>query len=348
MRRMPKLNRIPRRSVTMRDVAELAAVSQSTVSRVLSNTGSGGIPISEETAQRIHDAVKQLGYHPNLAARSLRGQTTSLIAMMVADIGNPYYHQMARSVQDVARRHGYDVLLANCDHDPQLERQFIEGIIRRPVDGVILTPYHLTAQDVDMLTQRTGVQAVILGQHVACENVDTVFADDGAASYDAVRWLIQERGHRRIAFIDVPGTRPGDRRRSAYRRALIDAGIDAPAEYVQAGDFGTESGERAMRTLMALPTPPTAVFACNDLMALGCLMATNDLGLSVPGDVAIVGFDDIPEAARVCPPLTTVAQFPREMGAQLANALFERIEGSYTGPARSFEVPCRLIVRASA
>lgn len=332
----------------MRDVAELAAVSQSTVSRVLSNTGSGGIPISEETARRIHDAVKQLGYHPNLAARSLRGQTTSLIAMMVADISNPYYHQMARTVQDVARSHGYDVLLANCEHDQQLEQHFIEGIIRRPVDGVILTPYHLTANDVEMLTQRTGVQVVILGQHVDCDGVDTVFADDGAASYEAMRWLIEERGHRRIAFIDVPGTRPGDRRRSAYRRALIDAGIDAPAEYVQAGDFSTESGERAMHALMALPQPPTAVFAANDLMALGCLMATTNLGLSVPGDVALVGFDDIPEAARVCPPLTTIAQFPREMGTHLANALFERIEGVYSGPSRAFEVPCRLIVRASA
>ena len=345
---MPKMNRPPRRSVTMRDVAELAAVSQSTVSRVLSKTGNGGIPISEETSRRIHEAVKRLGYHPNLAARSLRGQATNLIAMMVADIGNPYYHHMARSVQDVARRHGYDVLLANCDHDPQLEQHFIEGIIRRPVDGVILTPYHLTEQDIDHLVQRTGVQVAMLGQNLQAEGVDYVFADDGMASYDAVRWLIQERGHRRIGYIDVPGTRPGDRRRSAYRRALIDSGIDAPAEYVQAGDFGIESGERAMRALMALPERPTAVFACNDLMALGCVLAAKELGLSVPGDVAILGFDNIPEAARVCPPLTTVAQFPREMGMQLANALFERIEGVATGPERSFEIPCQLIVRESA
>ncbi|MCX6020111.1 MAG: LacI family DNA-binding transcriptional regulator [Chloroflexi bacterium] len=345
---MAKLIRTPRRSVTMRDVAELAAVSQSTVSRVLSNAGAGGIPISEETAHRIHEAVRQLGYHPNLAARSLRGQTTSLIAMMVADIGNPYYHHMARSVQDVARKHNYDVLLANCDHDPQLEHHFIEGIIRRPVDGVILTPYHLTSEDIDHMVQRTGVQVVVLGQHLENEFVDTVFADDGTASYEAMQWLIHERGHRRIAYIDVPGTRPGDRRRSAYRRALIDAGINTPAEYVHAGDFGIESGERAMRALMALPERPTAVFACNDLMALGCLMAANDLGLSVPGDVAIIGFDNIPEAARVYPPLTTIAQFPKDMGAQLANALFERIEGTISGPGRSFEIPCRLIVRDSA
>ena len=308
----------------MRDVAELAAVSQSTVSRVLSNAGAGGIPISEETAHRIHEAVRQLGYHPNLAARSLRGQTTSLIAMMVADIGNPYYHHMARSVQDVARKHNYDVLLANCDHDPQLEHHFIEGIIRRPVDGVILTPYHLTSEDIDHMVQRTGVQVVVLGQHLENEFVDTVFADDGTASYEAMQWLIHERGHRRIAYINTP------------------------AEYVHAGDFGIESGERAMRALMALPERPTAVFACNDLMALGCLMAANDLGLSVPGDVAIIGFDNIPEAARVYPPLTTIAQFPKDMGAQLANALFERIEGTISGPGRSFEIPCRLIVRDSA
>jgi len=332
----------------MRDVAELAAVSQSTVSRVLSNAGNGGIPISEETARRIHEAVKQLGYHPNLAARSLRGQSTNLIAMMVADISNPYYHHMARSVQDVARKRGFDVLLANCDHDPQLEQHFIEGIMRRPVDGVILTPYHLSEFDIESLVQRTGVQAVILGQHVQVDGVDYVFADDGAASYEAISWLIEQRGHRRIAYIEVPGTRPSDRRLGAFRRALVDHGIELRPEYVTTGDFGTESGERAMRTLMALPERPTAVFACNDLMALGCLVAADDLGLSVPEDVAIIGFDNIPEAARVRPALTTIAQFPREMGASLANALFERIEGAYGGPTRSFEIPCQLIVRASA
>ena len=110
----------------------------------------------------------------------------------------------------------------------------------------------------------------------------------------------------------------------------------------------TESGERAMRSLMALKERPTAVFVCNDLMALGCMMVANELRLKIPEDVAIVGFDNIPEAGRVCPTLTTVAQFPKEMGAQMANALFERIEGRVKGPGRSFEIPCKLIVRESA
>lgn len=344
---MFKTNR-ERRTVTMRDVAQLAEVSQSTVSRVLSNSGASGIPISEETARRIRDAVKQLGYYPNLAARSLRGQKTSLIAMMVADISNPYYHHMARQVQDVARRHGYDVLLANSDHDEQHERSFIEGIIRRPVDGVILTPYHLNSDDIEELIQRTGVQVVALGQHLRSEHVDRVFASDDIAVYDAVNWLIRERGHGRIAFIDVPHTTVGVRRYGAYARAMADAGLSVPSEYRVSGNFSTDSGEQAMRKLMTLPQPPTAVFACNDLMALGCVFVANALGLSIPHDVAVIGFDDIPEAARVCPALTTVAQFPKEMGAQLANALFERIEGQIDAPGRSFEIPCKLIVRESA
>jgi DNA-binding LacI/PurR family transcriptional regulator len=344
---MFKTNRV-RRTVTMRDVAQLAEVSQSTVSRVLSNSGPSGIPISDETAQRIREAVKQLGYYPNLAARSLRGQKTSLIAMMVADISNPFYHRMARQVQDVARRHGYDVLLANSDHDEQHERSFVEGIIRRPVDGVILTPYHLTSDDIEELIQRTGVQVVALGQHLRSEHVDRVFANDDVLVYDTVKWLIRERGHQRIAFIDVPNTTVGIRRYGAYARAMTDAGFAILPGYHDFGKFDTESGEQAMHRLMALAQPPTAVFACNDLMALGCVFVANALGLSMPKDVAIVGFDDIPEAARLCPTLTTVAQAPKEIGAQLANALFERIEGHIEGPGRSFEIPCKLIVRESA
>jgi LacI family transcriptional regulator len=118
--------------------------------------------------------------------------------------------------------------------------------------------------------------------------------------------------------------------------------------YIANGDFTDATGERAMRELMNLAQPPTAVLACNDLMALGCLVAAKKMGFRVPNDVAVVGFDDIPEAARVCPELTTISQQTREMGTRLAEALFERIEGKVTGPARRFEISCELIVRESA
>lgn len=336
------------RAVTMRDVANLAGVSQSTVSRVLNQSADSPVLISEDTAQRVYDAVKQLGYYPNLTARSLRGQKTQLLAMMIADISNPFYQHMVRNVQDVARKYHYDVLISNSDHNQQNERHFLEGIIRRPVDGVIIVPYHIDAGDVDALIQRTGVPVVTLCNNFDHQMVDQVFGDDEKATYEGAQWLICERGHRRIAYIEVPGTHPSKRRLRGFRRAMREAGLHVPHEYIRPGDFSVEAGERAMRELMQVPMPPTAVIACNDLMAIGGITAAHEMGLKVPADIAVMGFDNIPESMRIQPTLTTLAQYPSEMGTKLAELLFERIEGCYDGPARAVEVPCRLIVRESA
>jgi transcriptional regulator with XRE-family HTH domain len=177
----PPKRQARKRAVTMRDVAKLANVAQSTVSRVLSG-GGNGIPISEETRQRVMEAVETLGYYPNLYAGSLRGQKTYMIAMMVADIANPFYHPMVRAVQDVAHAHRYDVMISNTDHMQEGEILFVESVIRRPVDGVIAGPYHLTDADFERMITRTGVAVVALGQHVTCPQVDTVFGDDEQAS----------------------------------------------------------------------------------------------------------------------------------------------------------------------
>lgn len=337
-----------RTTITMRDVANLAGVSQSTVSRVLNQDTATVVPISAETAQRVFDAAKQLSYHPNLAARSLRGQKTMLIAMMIADIRNPYYQMMARAVQDVSRQHNYDVLIANSDHDRENEAHFVQGLMRRPADGVILTPYHVNEADITTLIERTGAAVVVLGQHINHPLVDTVYADDEKATCVTTRWLIRERKQRRIAYITVPDTLPGQRRLRGFQRAMKAAKLPMPQEYVVKSEFGLEDGRRAMRTLLKLPSPPTAVMACNDQIALGCLTAADEMGFEVPNDVAIVGFDDIPEATLVMPKLTTIAQYPQQMGQRLAEAVFERIGGQYTGPARRFEVPCKLMVRESA
>jgi len=337
------------RSVTMRDVARLAQVSQSTVSRVVSGLSAPtAVPISEETIRRVQAAVLELGYQPNLAARSLRGQKTQLIAVMIADISNAYYHIMVRKIQDVARQHGYDVLIFNSDHSADEEHHFLQGLIRRPVDGVILTPYHLTREEIDQFSQRTNAEVVLLGQHIPHAMFDHVFADDYQSTYEAVRWLIQERHHKRIAYIGVPGTHPGERRVSAFHKAMQESQLPVPPAYLPSGDFTIERGNTAMHELMQLPERPTAVVACNDLMALGCLMAAESLGLHVPSDVAVLGFDDIPEASRVCPKLTTLAQPSAAMGETLARALFERMDGKVVGAGRSFELPCNLVIRDSA
>ncbi len=334
------------RTVTMRDVAKQAGVSLSTVSRVLSQKPTG-IPITEETRQKIYSAIETLGYHPNMTARSLRTQRTNMIAVMIADLSNPFYHFIVRAVQDVARQYKYDVLIANTDHLTENEQHFCEAMMRRPVDGIIMVPYHLTAEAIGKLVERTGAHVVMLGQHIDHPAVDVVDADDEQATFDAVQWLIRHKNHQRIGFIGVPDTRPGERRLRGYLNAMKSADLIIVAEYLQAGDWTVESGMEAMRKLLTLPHRPTAVFACNDHMAIGALNVALDMQLRIPEEVAIVGFDNIPATILIRPKLTTIDQFPTEVGKKLAKALFDRIEGVYTGPRRVFEWTLALIERES-
>jgi LacI family transcriptional regulator, galactose operon repressor len=337
-----------RRKVTMDDVARAAGVTQSTVSRVLSPSAKG-IQISAETRDRVMAAVAELGFHPNQYARSLRGMRSRMIAILIADISNPFYHPLVRAVQDVAFQHGYDVMIANSDHTHDKERLFVESLVRRPVDGAVIIPYHLGAADLDDLIVRTGVAIAAVGSRIEHPRIDVSFSDDARASYELVQWLIQERGHRRLAMIcanrDFVVTK---HRLAAFQRALTEAGLEAPPEYVVDGDWTVETGQRGIQQLLELAEPPTAVFAASDTIAIGALEAAQEMGRRVPDDVAVVGFDDIPEAQWVRPRLTTVAQYPAAMGEKLATALFDRILGDADAERRVFEIPYRIIVRESA
>lgn len=331
----------------MKDVARAAHVSQSTVSRVLSPTPSM-VPISEATQQHVLAVVKQLGYHPNQYARSLKGKKSHMIGMLIADITNPFYQTMVRAVQDVASQYHYNVMIANSDHTSEKEALFCESLIRHPVDGAVLVPYHLTDDDLQNLIVRTGMAMSAVGVQVNLPDVDIVYANDGKSVYDLVSWLIRTKGHQRIGMIHANETFPVTiRRYNAFQRAMQDAGLVVPDGYVVASDWSVEGGRKAIQSLLKLPTPPTAVFAASDTLAIGALEAALDLNYRVPEDIAIVGFDDIPAASWVRPRLTTVAQYPGEMGMLLAKSLFERIEGEYSGPRRAFEVPCQFIERES-
>jgi DNA-binding LacI/PurR family transcriptional regulator len=196
---------------------------------------------------------------------------------------------------------------------------------------------------------RTGMAISAVGNHIQHPEVDVVYADDAKASYEAVRWLIEQRGHQRIGMICASQKYSVTmRRHGAFQQAMKDSGLPVPAEYVVEGDWSAESGRRAISSLLALPDPPTAVFAASDTIAIGALDAAEKMNYRVPEDIAIIGFDDIPAASWVRPQLSTVAQYPGEMGTLLANALFQRIRGEYSGPSRRFEVPCRFFERASA
>jgi LacI family transcriptional regulator len=335
------------RNPTMHDVAKEAGVSQSTVSRVLSETNSR-VPISDETRQRIMDAVDKLGYQPNMTARSLRTQQTQMIAVMIGDISNAFYHPVVRAIQDVARIHDYDVLISNGDHLYENELRFLETVLRRPVDGVIMAPHRLTAQDLDTFIKRSRVPIVSLGAQVQHPNVDVVGGTSEPATYEAINWLIQMQGHKRIGFIGVADDMPpGPPRLKGYQRAMHDAGLPIEFDLIQKVEFTIEGGQRAMRAFLEQKHPPSAVFACNSLMAIGAIKTAKSAGFCVPEDFSIMGFDDIPEATIVEPALTIVARDLPHVGQQVAEILFERIEGAFTGEGRFFQSQWQLVERES-
>lgn len=333
----------------MYDVARLAGVSQSTVSRVLSSDASS-VLVGGETRQKIFDAIQQLGYRPNWTARSLRSQETKLIAVLIADISNSIYHPIVRAVQDVARVHGYDVLIANSDHEYEKEKHFCEAVLRRPVDGIVMVPFRLSLDEIEQLITLTGARIVVLGDHIQHPLIDYVWVDDEKAFYEGVTWLHTARGHRRIGFMGVPDDLPpGPRRWRGYQRAMQALGLEIEPELVSFdGDFTVEGGQRIMAGMLASAQPPFALFACNDLMAIGAITQAKSMGYSVPQDIAVLGFDDILEAQLVTPPLTTIAQRPKEIGARLTELLFDRIEDREAGPARKVQVEYELVIRESA
>jgi len=335
-------------ATTMRDVALLAGVAQSTVSRVL-NQSPSSISISDETRTKVMAAVTQLGYYPNMTARALRTQRTYMIAVMVADISNAFYHAIARAVQDFFVPHHYDVLIANSDHIYENEQRFCRAMLRRPVDGIVMVPYHLAVEEIAELVERTGASLTMLGQHIVHPLLDTCWGDDAKATYDAVRWLAEHKGHTKIGCFHAPLTlRTGQRRLNAYQDAMRDLGLPIEPTWVQENEFSIEGGQRAMHILLQSVSLPSVILACNDLNAIGAASVALDAGYRIPEQIAIVGFDDIPMAALMRPSLTTIAQRPSDIGNCLARMLFERIEGQETGPARRVELPLRLIERQSA
>lgn len=332
---------------TMYDVARLAGVSQPTVSRVL-NDNDTMVQISDETRQRVLAAVEQLGYRPNVVARSLRTQRTQTVAMMIADISNSFYHPMARTVQDVARQHGYEVLLSNSDHIYENEKHFCEVVLRRGVDGVIMVPIRLTNEEIADYVSQTHIPFALLAEHIVHPNVDVVYVNDERATYETVRWLVTDGGHTKIGYIGVPDfLPPGPRRLGGFNRAMHDSGLTVEPKFMCDSDFTLEGGARAAHALMVNNELPTALVVANDLMAIGVILTLQEAGYKVPNDVAVVGFDNIPEATIVRPMLTTIAQDPRDIGYKLATALFERLENPAINERRVFESSYELIVRQS-
>jgi LacI family transcriptional regulator len=329
--------------VTIADVAEKAGVSKTTVSHVLS----GKRPVAPVTRERIEQVIAELGFRPNALARSLRMQRTQMVALIIPDITNPYYPVLARGLQDALVEEGYHAFLCNTDSDKEQESAFIADAVQRKVDGIILSSLHERTQDV-LKFIKSGLTFVSLGTGIDHPAVDRVATDDRQGALIATRFLI-ERGHRRIGMIGgAPHLLPSRERFAGYRAALQEAGIPFDAALFAEGDFMRVSGTQGMRRLMQQSRPPTAVFCANDLMAIGAMDVVRELGMRIPDDVAIVGYDDIEAASLVTPALTTVLNPGYEMGKAAGQLLLERLQEKYDGPGRRVLVPHRFIQRVSA
>lgn len=329
-------------------MARLAAVSQPVVSYVLS--GDDQAPVAAATRQRVLEAIAELGYVPDHTARSLRNRRTYTIAGAIPDITNPFYPAFERGIQDMASAAGYDLLVFNTDGAIEMEQKFLASARSGRVDGVIVRFFRVTLADCLPLV-RSGVPVVALTSEPPPAGniaIDTVAIDGAGAARAATAHLIG-KGHRRIAMLaGEPGSRANLRRTAGYREALLEAGIAFDPGLVRTSDFTEGGGFAATAEMLILPTRPSAIFAANDLLALGALTCLRQAGLRVPEDMALVGFDDIPFARLVDPPLTTIAQFPERLGSRAAELLLERLKGTGPPEGRHEVLPFELVVRQSA
>ena len=331
----------PRRA-TQNDVAQLAGVSQATVSMALSGAHA---EIPAETFERISAAAKQLGYVPNRFAQALKTNRTMTIACMVPDITNPFYPALMRGIQSVSEAQGYDVIAVNTDGLAERERHFLQWSLQGRVDGVIGVFWNLRAEDFrPVVSGGVPVVRIESGRKGVGEiPLDNIYVDSRAGSIAMVQALVV-KGHCRVAMIAGRGG-PQRVRVDGYTAALTKAG--GVPDVVLDDAFNEDGGFRAARAILSRKERPTAIFAANDLMAIGVMQALRMGGVNIPGDIAVAGFDDISAARLVSPPLTTVAQHQHEVGIRAAEILMDRIKGRVTGMGTAVEMPFTLIERGS-
>lgn len=330
---------------TIRDVARLAAVSLATVSNVLNQTR----PVAAETRERVLKAVQALGYAPHAAARSMRGRSSGLIGLIVADITNTFFTSLVHAVERAANARGYAVVLCNSDEDPAREERHLQLLRTQRVDGIILaaTGQRSSARAAALALQRSPV--VLVDRGLDELGLDAVVLDNRRAALDATRHILGF-GHRRVAMIGgPPSISTGAERLAGYREALLEAGVPYDAARVCDAGFREEPAYAATRELLALPPGrrPTALFAANSLIAIGVMRAIADARLRCPEDVSVVSIDDFAWANAFRPRLTTVAQPIDAMGDAAVRLLLARIDGHAPAEARSEVLAPHLQVRDS-
>jgi len=326
---------------TIYDVARLAGVSTATVSRALNGTGQ----IAPPTRAAIEAAVEQLGYRANTIARSLVTKSTQTIALLLPDIANPFYAALVSGIQQHALSHGYTMLLCTTEGDPEREEQYLSLLRAKQVDGALVDGLRLPPDRIAKFV-KDGFPIVCLDRDVDSNSIPLVQVDNRLGGRLATEHLIG-LGHSRIGHVtgaQVLGI--SEERLTGYKEALADAGISADPRFVVEGRFTEESGYEGARALLGVSPDVTAVFAANDLSALGVLNALAESGRRVPDDVSVVGFDDLRLSAFTSPPLTTIQQPAIEIAQRATELLLDLTRGKRVQRLRYLLEP-KLIVRAS-
>jgi DNA-binding LacI/PurR family transcriptional regulator len=329
---------------TLKEVAKFADVSITTVSRVMNDASK----VNPDTRERVQKAMRKLGYQPSRVAQRLRTTKgrSKMLGLIIPDIQNQFYSNIVRGIEDVAYAKDYAVILCNSDENPNKERFYLEVLQSESVDGVILPPIHQHSKVVEGLIE-SGVPIVCVDRKLVRENVDTVVINNEKGGYMAVKHLI-DLGHRRIAILSSsPQFSSFEERQKGYEKALTDHGIEIDLAYIKEGDPRSSETARVLtKELIALETPPTAIFATNNLMTLGVIEAINEKKMKIPADISVIGFDDMPWAKAITPPLTVIKQPGYEMGRRAAELMFQRVEDPKREPVQIMMEPS-MIVRKS-
>ncbi|MEZ4865764.1 MAG: LacI family DNA-binding transcriptional regulator [Caldilineaceae bacterium] len=320
--------------VTLEDVARRAGVSIATVSRVLADKPH----VRPALRERVMVAVRELNFRPNRVARTLRAQQSQVIGLIISDIQNPFFTSLVRAVEDVAHEHQYSFLLCNADEDPDKEARYVDLMLAEHAAGVILSPAHEEENACADLVD-AGVPVVAIDRRTRNIAVDTVIVDNVSAAQMLIEHLIGH-GHRRIgAIIGAPAATTGFERFEGYRRALAAHQLPLLEELLHTGQPTKEFGYTAANLLLDLPSPPTALFAGNNLMTIGALRAIFERGLNIPNDIAVVAFDDMEWMFAMHPALTVAAQPTYDMGQKAAELLLARIADPERAPSEVIFTP---------
>nr|WP_221468825.1 catabolite control protein A [Cohnella thailandensis] len=329
-------------TVTIYDVAREAGVSMATVSRVVNNNPN----VKPQTRKKVFEAIERLGYRPNAVARGLASKKTTTVGVVIPDISNAIFAEVARGIEDIANMYHYNIILCNADKRKDKEIRVINTLLEKQVDGLLFMGGAVTDEHIQAFNT-SNVPIVLCATTDEKGTIPSVDIDHESAAYDAVKRLLGE-GHRRIAMISGTLQDPanGYARYQGYKRALEQAGLTVDEDLVRIGNYKYESGMEAAQHFIGLPERPTAVFAANDEMAIGAIHAIQDAGLKVPSDISVISVDNIRMASMVRPQLTTVAQPMYDIGAVAMRLLTKLMKKEAVENARVV-LPHELIVRQS-